>query len=1205
MSNIQYFTDGEQATAAVLNRPLKDLEKSGQYMSKAQFEINVENNREKFAGSGIIQKARVSSSNRSFFNGMHTASSIHKISGDVNTMCLNTEDWTGSTDKKRMIFNANGVIIKYQGTSVNTHGYKNIIKFPEAPTLNGVENNQMVSSKDYKKNEFIYLNSGSGTNLVSYGDFDTQEKLDQFINHTNKAGQDVIQWDDTNNRLAIINSGTVEDDVSWTEDSGNFDMIPHVTYKITYTVDLVKGNSYRIYNTHLYDTYYMTEDSSESGTFTRTFTTTSPLGLGFAAKADANGDTEVYFSNVKIEVAKPAILSVASAISSGSKIYDRNRNNLKKVDSVSRQDYVFLETWYEDISDKDIVYPFGNTQYNSNTNMPGLSGITEGTFSGADTYSLFGDWQEAGDLIGKGYIWSSLNSSQKLKLAGNKDHNIYKDGDKFIQVRYRIRVVKGLGNSWNLRLTGGGAIDSNSYRLRPKMNVVSTQDINDTITGATLYQGGRETNPNYIANKDFSWPINGIHKPGTSGYSGHNKMGVAIPIALVQRRNVGAFDPVHNPEGSSTFGDDKLWYETSDSHNNLVDCFNNKANGNVYSDKSGTPDGLYYDEINYRDVNDLRMFAHKILDNDYFLEKEFNKLMAGTVRGKETNRKSYFKAVVSDRGAATNDNYINFSFADINGNKLRVNVNNATTGGEDRKRYGIYLKMLTGEYKDIDGGNGPGVIHARYIRTYASRLHVYDFENGNGDTRLIKEGDEFEIYRVDKKWYLNDIAPVKPSFELYHNSFVQNDRKLDSVIIGDPRTLIERVKYTVIDGTSQEVDLLKNDYVLNDDGHIYRSLVARAAVDLDTDDYTSTTNWIDLGTDGTIGGYPSSWKENGIQGEPLLNDSFGKSLLPADLTGATYTGVVLPKKYYKIVKAIMYYSNGDIVNLEVGSVSGEFPNKFETGSSRNTQHYLNRLLWNTTDSRYDEHAIIQVFYEVYSNMTQYGSLSTVKSINQAVLRKGHWNNHGNILQGHLINKVSTSIDNYRYGDVMQNMQITNFTKYYGSDERMIGDTQSWPIPAEHSTPIMNSHDANGGSIKILPYLSSTGGTAKITLVYKELKYDYDLTVGGIGYSEIDGSVNQNLIKGHIYLINGGPLDGFIVQAHATGEFGLGEYHIDANNVIYNTSNNPETGLIRWNGNGWGDDNKFQFQNGQHKRLDDNGQSIQYGTQQAITRYFID
>ena len=58
-------------------------------------------------------------------------------------------------------------------------------------------------------------------------------------------------------------------------------------------------------------------------------------------------------------------------------------------DAISRSDLVFLESWHEDISDKNIVYPLGNVQY-LGANSDGLTGIANGAFTGFETYSLFG-----------------------------------------------------------------------------------------------------------------------------------------------------------------------------------------------------------------------------------------------------------------------------------------------------------------------------------------------------------------------------------------------------------------------------------------------------------------------------------------------------------------------------------------------------------------------------------------------------------------------------------------------------------------------------------------------------------------------------------------------------------------------------------------------------------------------------------------------
>ena len=116
-------------------------------------------------------------------------------------------------------------------------------------------------------------------------------------------------------------------------------------------------------------------------------------------------------------------------------------------DAISRSDLVFLESWHEDISEKNFVYPLGNVQY-LGANTDGLTGIANGAFTGFETYSNFGVWQASSALIGKGYVWSSLTEAQKKAFIANPENNCYLDGDKVIQVRYRVRVVQGFGDNW-------------------------------------------------------------------------------------------------------------------------------------------------------------------------------------------------------------------------------------------------------------------------------------------------------------------------------------------------------------------------------------------------------------------------------------------------------------------------------------------------------------------------------------------------------------------------------------------------------------------------------------------------------------------------------------------------------------------------------------------------------------------------------------
>ncbi len=86
---------------------------------------------------------------------------------------------------------------------------------------------------------------------------------------------------------------------------------------------------------------------------------------------------------------------------------------------LSRQDLVFLESWHEKISDKDVVYPLGNVQYGASTwESIGLSNTVE-----SQGYSAFGEWDS--NTKGYGVVWSTLTDEQKAELLQDPENNIY------------------------------------------------------------------------------------------------------------------------------------------------------------------------------------------------------------------------------------------------------------------------------------------------------------------------------------------------------------------------------------------------------------------------------------------------------------------------------------------------------------------------------------------------------------------------------------------------------------------------------------------------------------------------------------------------------------------------------------------------------------------------------------------------------------
>lgn len=323
----------------------------------------------------------------------------------------------------------------------------------------------------------------------------------------------------------------------------------------------------------------------------------------------------------------------------------------------SRQDFVFLEVWHEKISDKGVVYPLGNVQYGTNS----YEGITLSNSLVAQGYSAFGEWDTS--TTGYGVTWDSLTSEQKDLFLQNEENNIYNDGGELIQVRYRMRVVKGLGDDWEqLGLVDTGNFKAWRYseavtdvdKIKPRGSATTFIDLGQTGTvNAGLYQlkdsGGWDTSPyenlGLVVGKDFDG--NGLN---SNAYEGRL---FAIPIALVQRRNSGAYHPTLNPNGTrrcntnASGGSGNLWHtSTSLTPISEAECFNivdgtldtTSRGGTLASGSIGLLNGRVderdYDAIYASDVQDLRMSSRRRPLKE-IREEAKRKAIAGEIRGFE------------------------------------------------------------------------------------------------------------------------------------------------------------------------------------------------------------------------------------------------------------------------------------------------------------------------------------------------------------------------------------------------------------------------------------------------------------------------------------------------------------------------------------------------------------------------------------------
>ena len=626
MSNeIRYFSDGEQATAEVLNRPTKDLGLKEQYMSKAEFESMVQMRRNAYAGSGLIHTNAKYSRLRYINDGGLAVwkntdkyfTQTNDIVGLIGSNKIYLGDITATNDE-HVLYNVNGNILKWYGA----YNYFGAIKLPAPATSLGTITDSTSLGFDMKQGDFAILDD-LNRELVENGTFDTG--IDGWTG-TN------VSYDDTDKCLV----STFKNIYSTVAKRNGVYTVTGIEYMLT--IDIINDDNAMLYMGIDQDTNRILKPTILStGTHTFTFKGNGRYtSFGLKTNKSYDDDKTVKIKSISIKQVKEQPIVSLQDTEQGIDIYE-NSTLFEARDSISRQDLVFLETWHEDVSEKDIVYPYGNIQYRG-TDRDGLSGIGEGTFDGYDTYSLFGEWQESSDLIGLGYKWSDLSNEDKLKFAGNKDNNIYKDGDNIIQVRYRVRVVKGIGNSaYNIDGTN--------------VDYASGSPMFNSYFNRYIQVQGKNTIPDSYIDDDYSYlPAN---TPWTGQKRGHqigcyaarnDNYGIErfdqtarmIPLAIFNRKNQGAYDPLYNPEGCGTFSDDKQWFETTDSHNNLIDCFNNAKNGDAtVSAISGRPDGLFFDGVSGYDITDLRMDAKKIENIDTLLGTTYRKALNGDLRGND------------------------------------------------------------------------------------------------------------------------------------------------------------------------------------------------------------------------------------------------------------------------------------------------------------------------------------------------------------------------------------------------------------------------------------------------------------------------------------------------------------------------------------------------------------------------------------------
>ncbi|NOU49522.1 hypothetical protein HG263_03030 [Pseudoalteromonas sp. JBTF-M23] len=308
----------------------------------------------------------------------------------------------------------------------------------------------------------------------------------------------------------------------------------------------------------------------------------------------------------------------------------------------TRKDLVFLESWREDISEKDVVYPLGNVQYGA-SNYEGIALVNNLVAQG---YCAFGEWDQ--NTKGYGVKWSSLTDEQKTVFLSGPEHNIYYDAkaNKLVQVRYRMRVVEGVSDSWKVtRPSDGGSSYNKFLGIHGKPNSIIGSRFGYTGNDRDLVEYNPAAYSVFVTPNNLDSP--GYPDVGRFTTEGIDK-GFALPIALVQRLNQGAYHPVYNPMGTAQFTQTNVanfhWNTLpSNYYPSKAGCFElptpsrigrHTTHGALSSGQTGRPGSYkYHDAIYAGQVEDLRLNSNK-LNKQQLLHESMQKAITGQLRAK-------------------------------------------------------------------------------------------------------------------------------------------------------------------------------------------------------------------------------------------------------------------------------------------------------------------------------------------------------------------------------------------------------------------------------------------------------------------------------------------------------------------------------------------------------------------------------------------
>jgi hypothetical protein len=874
-------------------------------------------------------------------------------------------------------------------------------------------------------------------------------------------------------------------------------------------------------------------------------------------------------------------ISIQGTIPNSSVITDKKLSAInlpaapKTVSELNRDEVTFLEVWREDITETGYVFPYGNVQYTGED----ADGIITESFNGEVGYceSFLGDSVTVEEIDsngvitttekpkGRGWKWTSLKAAFKNMIAANYQHNLFVDGDKLIQIRYRVRVATFAKNPANV-LTNttvlGYTSDNDTasvIKAQGKLGTLNTTDDNYKILAPF--------------NPDNAHALNGTYSTEYTTDLSHDGYVYALPIATISRRNTGVFDTIFNPNGSARFrdglrlvadydsSDDIIGFALMDKENatlassttgstwedkykimmnwlfdrtTILAAYNNDKGfvigGDMNSGISGRYDGLYYDEVNEVDVQDLRIDINKQLDLKYVLEQEFNKFILGDQRGwEQENHLYYWKG---DAGVNAKAEYL-----DAGVRKPLMDANGQITG------YG-FVTELPIYYKLADGSEIPGIstdIATKITTGYTSSIFVRaGVKDSTASSRPFYKNTFTKRVQVSLVNVLDDNGAIQKDLdgntikklvindgEIYVDSntevmfaspkgMASRRNQLFADIIGDPAGNSYKFTTTVKVVDLPSTIILENGNIAftGQNYYVYRGS-RKTKVNIESDhmdtsgffkiDETDTNTWIDVTNKG---GYAEGWKMYGNLGTALVVDEDGNSLIPRDVVSGTVDaeGNVVRKntKFFKLSKPVESIKKVIVTtdkkagkkafltqitsSLDDKSILDQVDDVPATFGYENSGFLTNNNTIAINWESFTDDAIVEIYYETSSNPTTITTSTRVEMLGDVWLGNSLYHNLGCKAISNLMDKVSVHDAALGSMGAAKRIPLATYLVNKGNDGAVLN--KDWSIITHAEAGLAGT----GPAVKVLPYITSVRGEMFLKLLYKEL----DNTVNGSG-----------------------------------------------------------------------------------------------------------